>query len=293
MGSVPPVRADTLKAIGTNSLDATKGTLAVQVSRANASPASGIAVVLSPGGSTVTTGDDGCAVFSQVAVGTYAVRLDMAGYVGASDTQLQIVNGVGVSAGQVAHADLLYDQAAFVDVVAGGQAGATVPSGIPLMVRSPYLNDWLLPTCGPAAACMTGLPGQVRNLFPTQHSVWAGACHDAKTASSVLVVDLDNAAVHGSTVAVPMANATIDVLVAGTPTAGRPLYAIHAADPGGTPVPACSSGASYTLPVSEVGGVTVALPHGTWTIATSPSGTNGVTVTLGSSPANVTVVEPA
>lgn len=290
MGTVPPVRADTLKALGTGALDATKGTLAVQVSRAGATPADGVAVVLSPGGATLTTGVDGCAVFSQLAVGTYSVNLDTAGYVGASNTQLTVVNGVGVSAGQVAHADLLYDQATSIGVQAGVAAGVDVPAGIPLMMRSAYLSDWLLATCGPASACSTGMPGQIQNLFPTQHSLWAGSCHDAKTAASVLVVDLGSAAVRGSTVTVPMATADVEVLVNGTPTSGRPLYAIHAADPGGTAIPSCPSGAQLTLPVSQAGGVPVALPYGTWTIATNTAGTGGATVTVGSSPVDVTIV---
>ncbi len=287
MGAVPPIRADTLKAVGTNVLDSTKGTLAVKVSRADASAADGIPVVLSPGGATVTTGADGCAVFSQLAVGTYTVQLNEAGFLGASDTQLETVGSVGVSAGAVAHADLLYDTATQITVAPGGLAGATMPTDVALMMRSSYVTDAVLPGCGPTSACVTGFPGEVRNLFPTQRTFWAGTCHDAKTAASTIVVDLPTP----STVQVPMATATVDVRVGGVSTAGRPLYAVHAPDSTSTPVPACPGGETHTLPSSQVGGVSVLLPHGTWTIATSPDGSGGTMVTLDGSPASVVVAE--
>lgn len=281
MGTVPPVRADTLKAIGPNVLDPNRGTLAVQVSRANARPAEAVPVTLVPGGTTVTTGADGCAVFSQVPVGTVVAQVNSPGLVGVRDTQAAATGAVAVAAGEVTHADLLYDTAASVTVRAGGPATAMMPSGLPLMMRSAYVTDAVLPACGPVTACTTGFPGQVRNLFPTQRTFWAGSCHDARTPSSMVVVDVPTA----GAVTVPLATVTVVVTRNGRPVSGQRLYAVHAADGPGTAVPSCPSGANHALPNSRFSGVQVRLPYGTWTFSTSPSGARGTTVTLGSTPA--------
>ncbi len=292
MGTVAPVRADTLKAVGTNVLDGTKGTLAVQVSKADGQPASGVAVTLSPSGASVTTGGDGCAVFSQVAVGTYTVNLNTTGYVGARDSQAESVGSVGVTSGSVIHADVLYDVATAVNLTTPTVTGATVPAGVAIMMSSSYTGDQVLPTCGADVACADSFPGQVKRLFPTQRTFWTGTCHDARTTtgSTVLVAPPDMGATSPA-VEVPMALVTVDVLVGGTPAAGRPLYAVHAADAGGTPYPACPAGETFTLPNSQIGGVKVLLPYGEWTFATNTAGTGGTTVTLGASPSTATVSE--
>jgi len=286
MGSVPAVRADTLKVVGTGALSAAMGTVAVNVATASAAPLSDVTVTLSPGGASVVTGDDGCAVFSQVAPGTYTARADTPGFVGASNSQIELVSAIGVTAGQVAHTDLLYDTATRFTVQPMGPPDYVMPSGIPLMLRSTYVTDTQLPGCGTGNGCATGFPGQVQSVFPTLYTLWGGSCHDAKTGASAVNADLSSRTARDTTVTVPMAQARITVLHDGIPTTGRQLTASHAAESSATtPPPLCTSGATYSLPVSQAEGVGVLLPHGTWTI-TSP-GASPVTVTLGPTPATV------
>lgn len=291
MGQVQPVRADTLKAVGTNALDGTKGTLAVQVSKGDGGPTEGVAVVLSPLGRTVTTGGDGCAVFSEVPVGTYTLQLNTAGYVGSHDNQATSLGSVGVTSGSVIHADLLYDEATEVEVTTPTVAGATVPSDVALMMSGSYTGDQVVPTCGADVACADTFPGLVQHLFPTQRTFWVGTCHDAKATGSTVVVAASDMGAGAAPVTVPMTQVTVHVTAGGAPAAGRPLYAVHAADGGGTPYPACPSGETLGLPSSEVGGVSVLLPFGEWTLATDATGAGGTAVTLDGTPTSVTVAE--
>ncbi|MFZ0158441.1 MAG: prepilin-type N-terminal cleavage/methylation domain-containing protein [Kineosporiaceae bacterium] len=290
MGSVPAVRADTLKVVGTGALSQAMGTLAVNVASANGAPRADVTVTLSPGGASVVTGDDGCAVFSQVAPGGYTATANTPGYVGASNSQIESVSAIGITAGQVAHADLLYDAATDVVVQPPQITGYSAPSGVPLMIRSTYVTDAQLPGCGTGIACITGFPGQVRSLFPTMYTLWAGNCHDAKTAASAASADLTSATARGSTVTVPMGQVRITVMHDGTPRAGRTLTASHAAEPAATtPPPLCSTGASYALPVSQASGVGVLLPYGTWTLTSQSS--PPMTVSVGSTPLDIVLME--
>ncbi len=290
MGAVPAVRADTLKVVGTGALSQAMGTLAVNVATSSGAPLGDVTVTLTPGGASVVTGDDGCAVFSQVAPGAYTATANTPGYVGAGNSQVEAVSAIGITAGQVAHADLLYDVATDFLVQPPQVTGYTMPSGIPLMIRSSYVTDTQLPGCGAGNGCYTGLPGQVRSLFPTLYTVWAGTCHDAKTAESAASVDLSSAAARGTTVTVPMGQVRITVMHDGEPRAGRSLTATHAAEPAATtPPPLCSSGANHSLPVSQDAGVGVLLPYGTWTLSSSNS--PSVTVSVGSTPLDIVLTE--
>jgi hypothetical protein len=127
--------------------------------------------------------------------------------------------------------------------------------------------------------CVTGFPGTANSLFPERYDIWAGPCADAKVPTTV---DLIAPSTDGSTASVAMASAVVDVKVANVSTAGKTVYAIHAAE---APAPAgsvsCTTQVVYTLPLTLVGGTKVLLPYGTWTFSLSPTGgTGSVTVTL-------------
>jgi prepilin-type N-terminal cleavage/methylation domain-containing protein len=296
MNEVQPVRADTLIAvgIGDEGLDETKGSVALAVIGADGAAISGVTVTLSPGSSSVTTGTDGCAVFTDLDEDTYTASADMTGYVGVQNTQLATVSSIGVTAAEIARATMVYDTDRSVTLEVGGPGGYTMPAGVPLTLRDTYVDAMQYPTCsGTGTGCITGFPGEARYLFPATYEAWAGSCSDAQVATTF---DLSDESADGSTTTVELGSALVDVQVSGVSTAGRTVYAVHDKEAAGA-MPYCPMGKSYTLPTSEVGGVGVLLPYGEWTFSLTsfapgdPAPSDAVTVTLTSSGTeNVTLV---
>jgi Tfp pilus assembly protein PilV len=299
MGNVRPVRADTLKAVGvgsTGGLDAAKGAIALAVVGGAGADTADIPVTLSPGGATVTTGDDGCAVFVGLTPGAYTATADRSGYVGVGNAQVTAVNGLGVTAGGITRGTLVYDVARTVDLAPSGPVGYTLPAGIGLHLRNSYVENLTPPACSAAGqGCLTGFPGQARNLFPEIYEVWAGDCSDSLVPHAFDLTSAD------AEVGVPMGSALITVtkttwgwpVPTTTEVADRPLYALHAPETPGTL--SCGTGQTLTLPTSRIGGVGVLLPFGTWTISLSPHGgpvTSTVTLTGGGPTATVNLVTP-
>jgi prepilin-type N-terminal cleavage/methylation domain-containing protein len=292
MGRVKPVRIDTLRAvgIGVDGLDTATGSVAVSVVGADGAPVSGTLVTLTPGGSTRTTGEDGCAVFTSLAAGTYTASASTAGSVGTANTQTASVTSLGVTAGALARGTLLYDVARTLDLTLSGTAGYTAPAGIRAVLRNSYLAEAPYPTCtGTPQGCVTALPGQARYLFPAVYDVWAGTCSDAKAAAgAVTTVDLGPTSTT-TTAALRTGSALVDVRsLLGVSLAGRTVTATHAAEPTGLGQ-RCVGGETYTLPVTAAGGVGVLLPAGAWTF-TVPNGVLPVTATLGTSGSTAVVL---
>jgi prepilin-type N-terminal cleavage/methylation domain-containing protein len=295
MGNTKPVRADTLKALGlgTDGLTSTLGSLAVSVTGATGTALSGIPVTLSPGGRSVTTGDDGCALFTQLSPGTYSAVVNSAGYVGSGGLQQTTVASMGVVANQISRGSVLYDTASSMTI--GFSSTATVPSTMPLMLRNSYQTARSYPACSSVTStpqsCTVAVPGAVSTLFPAAYDVWAGSCSDAVQPVSANVTG-------ATTIPVTVGLATVHVNVnslLGLPLLGRSLYAVHAAETVAAGAVGCATGENYTLPPSAAGGVDVALPYGTWKISVSSLapvgvGTATVTVTPASPTATVTLV---
>ena len=282
MGRVKAVRADTLKAvgIGDDGLDATRGSAAVTVVGASGAPVTGVLVTLSPSGAVTTTGEDGCAVFTGLAAGTYSATVSTGGYVGPTNAQTTTLGSIGVTAGGIARGTVLYDTDRSANLVLSGPAGYTAPSGLRTSLRSSYVSDTVTPVCsGTPAGCVTALPGTAQYLFPTVYDLWAGTCLDAKAAGAVTTTDLTAESADGATVTLKAGAALVEVRnPLGTSLAGRVVTATHAADAPGTGQ-RCTAGESYPLPATVAGGVGVLLPAGTWTF----------TVTGGLAPATVTL----
>lgn len=293
MGTVPPVRADTLRTIGVGEgLDATTGTVALAVTDALGAPVSGIPVVLSSGDS-VTTGIDGCAVLTGLAPSTYIATVNTPGWVGAANATATSLGNLVVSAGSITRGTLLYDRARSLDLAPADAPGFAPVPGLPLTLRNTYTGAITYPSCAAVTGqgCLTGFPGQGRSLFPAQYTIWAGTCADAGTAP--VVVDLTSGAADGTSRTVGLGRVTVDVRRNGVSTAGYVVYAVHAKDPVGAN-PGCTGGEVYTLPPSAVGGTGVLLPYGTWTFAlsaTPPNGSPTVTLSESTSP-SVVVVAP-
>jgi prepilin-type N-terminal cleavage/methylation domain-containing protein len=282
MGRVKPVRADTLRAvgIGDDGLDAATGSVALAVVGADGAALADIPVTLTPGGLTLTTGQDGCVVFTGLAPATYTATADVSGYVGTANTQLASLASLGVTAGGIARGTLTYDTARAVTLATSGPAGFQAPAGIRPVLRNTFVAETTYPACSAAAqGCVTGLPGQAQHLFPAVYDVWAGTCSDARTSTGVpAVIDLRPASA-GSTVTLPLAPALVDVRgLLNTSLGAIGITATHAAEATGLGQ-RCVTGESYTLPVSVIGGVGVLLPAGTWTFSAA-GGLLPVTVTL-------------
>jgi type II secretory pathway pseudopilin PulG len=279
--STKPVRADTLRAlgVGTDGLDATRGTLALSLMGASGAPTEDVPVTLTPGNLTRTTGADGCAVFTSLPPGTYTATASTPGYTGSLNTQTASVSGLGVVAAGVRRAVLLYDTVRRVDVKTDAPAGAVVPPGLAVRAGNTYTAESTLPTCGGAAvpaACATATPGLVRGLFPETWTFKVGTCSEA--APSQVGADLRPAALAFAPlpVTIPVGAVRVDVRTAAGSQPGRTVTASHAPGPG------CPSGETWTLPSTASGGASLVLPYGTWTF-TSTNVAVPVTVTAGPS----------
>ncbi|HEX2809384.1 MAG TPA: hypothetical protein VHN80_24745, partial [Kineosporiaceae bacterium] len=263
MGSIKPVRTDTLKAVGVGSdgLDQTSlGTLALLVVGSTGAPQPGVTVTLSPGGVTRITGDDGCAVFAAAAAGTYTASTSMPGYAGVLGTQAITVNSLGVIAATITRGTMVYDTTRSLDVRLDSSPGAYVPAGMPMRLGDVYVPEITYPVCSgsPTSACTSGTPGIVQGLFPAVYTVKVGACTET-TPSQLLGVDLRTAATTVPVVTIPVGTVTVDVrTVLGTSLAPRTVTATHATG--------CTE--SYTVPLTATGGTAVVLPYGTWTLST-------------------------
>ena len=168
MGSVQPVRSDTVKAmgVGDEGLDEALGAVAVGVTGATGDPVPGISVTLAPGSRTRTTGSNGCAVFVNLPVGAsateYTASVNQIGFVGPLNTQYQEI-AIDAVAGQIRGGDLRYDRERTLAVQVDAPAGYSMPSGVfPVGVRSSeFDNGVTLLSCAGVtnAGCATGTPG--------------------------------------------------------------------------------------------------------------------------------------
>lgn len=286
MGAVKAVRADTLKSlgIGDDGLDADLGTLAVSVTGARSNALDGVLVTLSPGGRQVTTGTDGCAVFTGLTPGVYTAAVNQAGYVASTAAVAGSVGNLSVTAGGVVRGTMLYDEARTMKVALSAAAPYSPPTGLQLSLRNSYRNDRPFPYCSATSgqSCVDAVPGSITTLFPATYDVRAGTCSDATAVASV---DVTDPSADGATATLTVARAHVDVTnLLGSQLPGRTVYAIHAAE--SVPIGAigCATGETYTLPATTGTGLDVALPVGTWIFSLSSTGGLGsVTATLGSS----------
>lgn len=287
MGSIKPVRGDTLRAVGVgkDGLDATKGTLAIAIVGSTGQPTSGVAITLNPGGLVRTTGDDGCAIYTELTPGTYSATASTAGYVGKDNVQTATASSLAATAGTVSRASLLYDTERNVKVVFDGPVGAIVPSTLVLRAGNSYVAESTLPICltGATSACTTAVPGTVSHLFPETYGIKAGACTEA--AASQVAVDLRPSAANNTTVTVPMGAATVKVANILTPTtgiAGRTVTFTHAA-----PATGCTATDTLTL-TTDAAGSAFLVPYGTWTVSVAGSLNQSVTFNASAKTATMT-----
>jgi len=296
MGTIPPVRSDTLMTLGANGPDPDKANIAVKVRDRNALPQDAVLVGISPGGVSQQTGYDGCVVFTNLNRGTsYTTTLNTTGYVDpngvATPFQSVVIPSTG-TANQVYKVAFDYDQASRLSLTVNANSGYPVPSALlnimPVTLGSTTL--WattsyrkLFLDCSSAGAtagvCITptGTPRQLPNLYPVAYSAWSGACSDADPGQSnrpaPIVLDPGQTVTGGvDTEAVKIT--TIDK----TTSAVVPNADVYA-------LPSCVSPAAYySLGKSDASGnLQVSLPWGGWNLSSVTSGANPTTISLGPS----------
>ncbi|MBT0768952.1 hypothetical protein KIH74_08445 [Kineosporia sp. J2-2] len=270
MGSVKPVTGDVLRAIGAGALDSSLNALAVLVSDYQGQPSAGVALTLNGGTTTqtVTTGDDGCAVFVGLSDGTYWTVANQSGYVGTANAQAaqttpQSITADSTTGGKLARATLSYDtERAITYAFDSPVTGAVTPTGIPIRIGNSYLSETTVAACpSSSAACLaTGPPTQILHLFPAVYStVKAGSC----TGSDVSQVSTDVRTVNPGSATIPMGAVTVKVQnKALLDLSGKTITITPASST------TCPGGDSYTT-TSVSGGSKVLLPYGTWSITTS------------------------
>lgn len=279
-GRIPPVRSDTVIAVGLgkDGFNAARGILALQVQGSEAQPISGQRVTISSGPSVITDAD-GCAVFANLLPGTYQGAVNTPKLVGLEGEQLATSGSVGVTAGKVSKGTIDYDLAGQLNVVLTPPATTyRLPvSSVPLRLGfGSYVDPSktkVVGPCGPATATIsctaTGTPGQpaVQRLFPGPYTVVAGACADARgiippdTTVPATPAGTTLESPPGAPVPIGGLSAAVPVKLAGvtliTPTgvAGQPLYAFHRADAGcADSVIALGAATSPTTAVAVPGG---------------------------------------
>jgi hypothetical protein len=273
MGSVQPVRSDTLRSlgIGVDGLDQRFGALAALVQGSAGELQSGVQVTLMPGGTVRTTGIDGCAMFVGLdpAV-TYTVSVNQPGYVGIDGGQLLTKPNAGIRPGEVTRAVLNYQQAGALRATLTPPPGFLPPARLSLTLKNTLFapsTERAFPDCvsapGPPQGCVAGTPRTAAALYPGFYGAWAGTCADAAPAPLP-----DNTLVRAGAIAdttVGLGGLTIEVRnLLGLPVTGKTVYAVHLADSG------CLGGESWPLLPDLASDLQAALPLGWWTLALTP-----------------------
>lgn len=272
MGRVQPVRQDTLLALGVgfSGVGTDKGTGAVAVLGANDQPRGGVTVTLSPGGTQITTGTDGCAVFVGLQPGTsYTAAAEQDGWVAPSGTRRTVSPAFSVAASGVSRVSLRYDTAGTLAVTLVAPENLSFPPDLSVTTSSSDTGlEYVLLDCSAVATspygCVSGPTRTAARVFPGEYGVWAGSCQDSRPTVSALAKVVPGTP---ASVSAPLAAARVSVVSSGgTAITGRQVWALRSAD--GT----CLA-RSYQLSPSGASTQELALPAGTWTFALDALGT--------------------
>lgn len=268
MGSVKPVRQDTLLTLGVGESlgGSSTGTGAIAVTGANGTPRSGVTVTLSDG-STRTTGTDGCAVFSGLNPSTsYTAAVDQSLWVDRSGVRRSVTPAFTVTASGITRSVLSYDTSGTLTMTLATPEGLPAPATLGVtLTSSNFLSldrQFLECASGVVHGCVSGTPRTATRLFPGQYGAWAGTCQDARPASAVTAN-----VVSGQTTAItlPLAGARVTVVNnGGQPTSGYTVYAVRQED--GT----CLAH-SWAMSSTQTSTQALALPQGNWTFALNPT----------------------
>ena len=275
MGRTPPVKAQTLLALGVGSdYAATGAPAAITVAGADGKR-SGLPVdLVSTSPSDIEqeeTDSSGCATFIGLNLSpNYQASLNVPGNVGTNNAQLAPPGGLAVdtSSGNLFRnaTAIEYAKARSLNVAMTAPSGAPIASPIALVVgrNSPTMVEFTPPTCLGVviSACMTGFPGTVKSLYPATYSVRAGGCSSSDpTLTSAVSKDITGDPATTLTADIPLGAITVTVKnLLGSPISGRVVSFTHPSSATG-----CTSADSYTATTSSTGAV-LGVPYGNWTV---------------------------
>jgi type II secretory pathway pseudopilin PulG len=202
LGTGKPVTTQSMIAPAVGALGADKGSLAVQVVRADGlTGVNGATVTLGGLASdTGVTNSAGCVVWGLLAAGNYTASLNQAGFVGVQGTQA-VTQPAGVVDDSLSTTTILYDGAASAKITFYSQIGATryteKQSQVTLKQSqmSPVTRVFSTSDGLPAAAITA------TSLFPFKtgspggpYSVYPGGCPGAESPAPISLADLTPAA---------------------------------------------------------------------------------------------------
>ncbi|MDP9435376.1 MAG: type II secretion system GspH family protein [Actinomycetota bacterium] len=277
MGRTRPVRSDTLRTvgIGKTAADVKKGTLAVEVLKADGTPHSGVTVTVTPGPLTAVTGADGCVVFPNLATtSTYTAALNAFPFVNRQGAQSTSRTGLSLTAGKVTKVQMSYARRGAIAATPVAPAGYPAPADLVVSLDASILTPTTTRVFYDCAAvstspqnCVTGTPRTAAALFPADYRVWPGACAMPSGLPGVTVTS-------DATASTTVALGGLQVLIAssGDPLLSSTLYAFRKTTTG------CTGTASYVMSTLSAGERRIALPPGSWDIVTTADGTGTTTI---------------
>ncbi len=272
MGSTRPVRSDTLRTvgIGKNAADVKRGTLAVEVLRADGTPHSGVTVTVTPGPLTAVTGTDGCVVFPNLATSsTYSATLDAFPFVNRQGAQRSSRTGVSLTAGKVTKVQMSYERRGAIAANPVAPTGYPVPADLVVSLDASILtptttrvfNDCATVSTSPQN-CVSGSPRTAAALFPAVYRVWPDSCAMPSGLPGVTVTSDTTASTN-----LALGGLQVLILDSASPLRQNTLYAFRRTSS------SCSVTASYVMSTLSPGERRLALPPGSWDIVTTADGT--------------------
>jgi prepilin-type N-terminal cleavage/methylation domain-containing protein len=281
MSGVAPVESQTLLAPTAGSFDPAKGNIAVQLRDRDAADLGGVPVkATGPSGTfTRSTTATGCAFFTGLTPGTYAVSLTSTGYVDGQGVPSPS-QSVSVTPAGTASRQFDYDRAATLALTLTAPGGGTVPN-LPVTLGNTHY-----PTPRYKSFTGTGTSRTIGNLFPYPegYQAWVGACADARPPTATDdAVDGPLTTEPGQTTAgtIQMPTVTLQVLRAGVPVPGAAVTAVHDTS-------TCTS--SFSVGTTDATGtVQAAVPFGRWQFRVGTTNSAFTTVSTMSSSMTMTV----
>lgn len=271
-----PVRSDTLIALTPKeTLDTTRGILAIEVLDAYGAPQPGAKITLTPGSVSQLPGIDGCAVFTGVNVGSYTATASVTGYVSGRNDATAAVSLTAV-AGSVQRAGLVYAPSTSLDYRIDNPSGYQIPAGLQIGLRSSGLGGPTLPPAcsgSSTSGCVDTAITDFRNVLPSVYDAWLEPC---PTAMGTWQSGSAEAGKPGQVAAIPLRG--IDLTVTGPSTYTARAVATCAA--GETPIALNAVGSNRFQ---------TALPAGTWRIEVLRSGSVVANQTVNTSAASMTL----
>jgi Tfp pilus assembly protein PilV len=281
-----PVRTDTLISPDDRINDPNLGSIRLSVLTAAGSGSEGVGVTIAavtggqtPASQPAATNSDGCSFALKLKPGTYSVTINRSGSVD-TDQVTSPSKNVEVTAGGSAAAQFQYDYAGTFNLVYAPGSTVKLPTNLNTTFVSTYGYDYVSGVKSQVALhpITSGYGGIAGKYEPKVTGVTAGCVSPdpgAWPAATVSGVSLAQGVRTGNVAADPKGQATMNIpmgVMTVKTTAKAYVWATSATAPAAASDPGCSVSTVYSFGLLEAGTYTIALPYGTWQLATS--GTN-------------------